>query len=96
MHWSGKKVRDKSLVIEYENGSVVYEEPFSPAVTDYVLVRQNGSTRKIPAGEKTTWQHTLEHIGQALAGDIAPIHQIKYFSLLHADLLEQIDQVSRG
>ena len=96
MHWSGKKVRDKSLVIEYENGSVVYEEPFNPAVTDYVLVRQNGSTRKIPAGAKTTWQYALEHIAQVLAGAIAPIHQIKDFSLLHADLLEQIDQVSRG
>jgi predicted dehydrogenase len=96
MHWSGQKVRDKSLVIEYENGSAVYEEPFNPVETDYVLVRQDGSTRKIPAGERSTWQCALGHIADVLAGAETPRHQIKDFSLSHADLLEQIDLLSRG
>lgn len=95
MHWSNRKERDKSLVIEYQNGSAVFEEPFNPALTDYVLVRQDGTTRKLAAGSVTTWQYALSHIGDVLTIGSRPIHQIKDFSLEQADLLEQIDRLTR-
>ena len=96
MHWSNRKPRDKSLVIEYENGAAVFEEPFNPASSDYVLVRQAGTTRKLVAGSVTTWQYALSHIGDVLTMGSTPIHQIKDFSMEQADLLERIDRLARG
>lgn len=96
MHWSNRKERDKSLVVEYESGSAVFEEPFNPASSDYVLVRQGGTTRKMAAGSVSTWQYALSHIVDVLEDGIKPIHQIKDFSLEQADLLEQIDRHARS
>jgi len=96
MHWSCHKVRDKSLVIEYESGSVVFEEPFHPTASDYVLVRKDGTTTKIDAGgEISAWQYAISHINDVLEGRVKPIHQIRDVSLDQADLLEQIDQHTR-
>ena len=96
MHWSNRKLRDKSLVIEYENGSAVFEEPFHPVDSDYVLVRQSGTSRKMAVGSVSSWQYALSHIVDVLTIGTTPIHQIKDFSLEHADLLEQIDRLARG
>jgi predicted dehydrogenase len=96
MHWSCRKTRDKSLVIEYESGAVVFEEPFHPAASDYVLVRQDGKTRQISSGgEITAWQYAITHIVEVLSDMVEPIHQIRDFSLVQADLLEQIDRHTR-
>lgn len=96
MHWSNRKERDKSLVIEYEKGSAVFEEPFAPAASDYVLMRDSNGTEKLAAGPVSTWQYALAHIVDVIEDGIKPIHQIKDFSLAHAQLLELIDQTSRG
>lgn len=96
MHWSCRKARDKSLVIEYESGSVVFEEPYHPTASDYVLVRQDGNTKKIPSGgEISAWQYAISHINDVLASKVEPIHQIRDISLEQAELLAQIDQHTR-
>ena len=94
MHWSNKKAREQTALVEYRNGSALFNHPFSPNADSTITINAGGSSRVIKPDTRTTWYFALTHINQSIAGLIPPSHQIKDFSIEQATLLEQIQALS--